>query len=142
MVRSEGTPRVPRIPQKHFKVLERTIRIAVHTGIRPEETIKAIQNLEGVTARRAEVIARDQVGKHNGTMNRLRHQQVGITRYRWRTVGDDAVRDAHEARNGVIFEYANPPPDGNPGEPVQCRCWAEPVLEDVLGEDVLAEATS
>ncbi len=135
MIRIEGSPRVPPIPQQHFKKLERTIRIAVHRNIRPEETLKALQKIPGISRRRAEVIARDQVGKHNGQMNETRHKGVGVKRYKWRTVGDGSVRDGHVARDGKIFSYASPPPDGNPGEPVQCRCWAEPYLQDVLGQE-------
>ena len=132
-IRIEGSPRIPPIPQEHFKKLERTIRIAVHRNIRPEETLKALRKIPGITERRAQTIARDQVGKHNGQMTQIRHQGVGITRYKWRTVGDDSVRDRHESREDEIFSYASPPPDGHPGEPVQCRCWAEPYLQDVLG---------
>lgn len=134
MIRAEGTPRVLQIPRKHFRTLERTVRISVHRGVRPEETIKAISKIEGVTERRAEVIARDQVGKYNGEVTRVRNKQLGLNRYRWRHVGDDAVRVEHRLREGKIFSYDKPPFDGNPGEPVQCRCWAEPVLEDVLGD--------
>lgn len=133
MIRFEGTPRVPTIPQSHFKKLERTVRNAAHRGIRVEEVVKAIDGLEGVSSRRAEVIARDQVGKHNSAMNRTRNQGLGVRRYRWRNVGDGAVRDEHVALEGQIFAYDNPPPGGHPGEPVQCRCWSEPVLEDLLG---------
>ena len=133
MIRIEGTPRVQPIPQQHFAKLERTIRIAVHRNIRPEETLRALQKIPGITRRRAEVIARDQTGKHNSQMNEIRHRGVGIKRYKWRTVGDGSVRDLHSSREGHIFSYASPPPDGNPGEPVQCRCWPEPYLQDVLG---------
>ena len=133
MIRIEGGPRVDPIPQQHFKKLERTIRIAVHRNIRPEETLKALRKIPGITRRRAEVIARDQTGKHNGQMTEIRHKGVGIKRYKWRTVGDGSVRTLHTLREGEIFSYASPPPDGNPGEPVQCRCWAEPYLQDVLG---------
>lgn len=135
MILIGGSARVPPIPQQHFAKLERTIRIAVHRNIRPEETLKALQKIPGISRRRAEVIARDQTGKHNGQMNEIRHRGVGITRYKWRIVGDASVRNKHRARDGKIFSYASPPPDGNPGEPVQCRCWAEPYLQDVLGTE-------
>ena len=134
MILIGGSARVPPIPQQHFKKLERTIRIAVHRNIRPEETLKALQKIPGITRRIAEVIARALTGMHNGQMNEIRHRGVGITRYKWRMVDDGSVRNKHRARDGHIFSYASPPPDGNPGEPVQCRCWAEPYLQDVLGQ--------
>jgi uncharacterized protein with gpF-like domain len=32
------------------------------------------------------------------------------------------------------FPYASPPPEGLPGEPILCRCYAEPVFDDLLAE--------
>lgn len=58
-------------------------------------------------------------------------------RYIWRTAGDDKVRPEHAAREGLIFERANPPSGGNPGEAYGCRCWAEDIpdeLEQRLGD--------
>lgn len=46
--------------------------------------------------------------------------------YIWRTKGDDKVRSAHAAREGLIFNKHIPPEGGNPGEDYNCRCWAEP----------------
>lgn len=54
-------------------------------------------------------------------------------KYIWRTVGDDKVRAEHAAREGLVFEWANPPSDGNPGEAYGCRCWAEDLIDEGLG---------
>lgn len=45
--------------------------------------------------------------------------------YIWRTAGDDKVRREHTANNGKIFAWDNPPPTGNHGDGINCRCWAE-----------------
>lgn len=48
-------------------------------------------------------------------------------RYIWRTSKDDRVRASHKPRDGQVFEWSNPPPDGHPGEAFGCRCKAEDV---------------
>ena len=48
--------------------------------------------------------------------------------YVWRTQEDSKVRPSHAANDGKIFAWDNPPPTGNPGEALGCRCWAEPYL--------------
>ena len=65
-------------------------------------------------------------------MTQARQMKLGIERYRWRTAGDTRVRTEHAMREGQIFSWDRPPPDGHPGQPINCRCYAEPVIEDVL----------
>lgn len=84
--------------------------------------------------RRAERIARDQIGKLNGQLTRARQTAMGISRYRWRTMLDNRVRIEHIKREGRIFSWDKPPADGHPGEPPYCRCYAEPVFEDIIPE--------
>ncbi len=60
-------------------------------------------------------------------LNKALSQQDQSERYKWRTVGDTHVRDAHAAREGQTFSWAQPPDGGHPGEDYNCRCWAEPL---------------
>lgn len=90
--------------------------------------------------RRAALIARDQAAKFNGNLNRIRQTQAGITEYLWWTVQDERVRGdpggkypnakpSHFARHGKKFRWDDPPSDGSPGEPINCRCIPRPVIE-------------
>ncbi len=45
--------------------------------------------------------------------------------YKWRTQKDNRVRKEHMEREGKVFNWDTPPFDGHPGEPYNCRCWAE-----------------
>lgn len=47
--------------------------------------------------------------------------------YIWITQGDERVRTSHAERDGGIFDAANPPEGGNPGDDYNCRCQAVPV---------------
>ncbi len=87
---------------------------------------------------RAELIARDQVSKLNGQLTNLRQTELGVERYVWRSVGDERVRDWHRELNGQTFSWDEPPitnyrgDRNHPGGDFQCRCWAEPVLSDLI----------
>ncbi len=102
----------------------------VRNGSSTSDLRKAVQEELGIATRRAALIAVDQVGKFNGRLTQRRQQAIGITNYRWRGVLDQRERPAHVAREGVEFAWDDPPSDGNPGEPIRCRCVAEPVMED------------
>ena len=98
------------------------------------ETIAARLAERGtVTESRAALIARDQVGKLYGAVNKQRQENLGVTRYVWRTARDNRVREEHEALEGEIFSWNNPPSEGHPGEPVNCRCYADPDFSELLG---------
>ena len=72
-------------------------------------------------------LTRDQTNKQVGGLSRLRHGQLGITRFIWRSVQDGRVRAEHAGYNGQTYEWARAP-EGGPGSPIQCRCTAEPAM--------------
>lgn len=105
------------------------------------EVFEAFENGEGriglqerlkgridVSRSRAKLIARDQLGKLTGNLDRLRHTEAGIIEYDWLTVRDRRVRKEHAARQGRRFKWDQPPSDGHPGEAVNCRCRARAVI--------------
>lgn len=96
------------------------------------ETRDVLADEPGIARRRAKIIGRDQTEKFNGKATEERNRAVGVLRYRWNTQGDARVRAAHRARNGKIFSWNKPPPDGHPGEPVECFPADTPVQIDGL----------
>ena len=76
-------------------------------------------------------IARDQTSKAIGQFNRIRHQQIGIEEYIWRTAQDERVRETHAALDGTRQRYDSPPSVGDPGSDIMCRCVAIPVIPEV-----------
>lgn len=116
------------VSERYFDQVESIAFRGAREGKRVEEISKEIQGRIGVSRSNADRIARDQVSKFFGELNQLRQEQVGIESYTWRTVRDNRVRADHAAREGRIFKWSKPPFDGHPGEPVNCRCYAEPNL--------------
>ncbi len=91
-----------------------------------------LRNEFGILDRRAQLIARDQLSKASADFNRLRHQQAGITHYRWRTSADERVRERHRRLDGIVYEYDKPTGAEEglpPGQPVACRCIAQGIVE-------------
>lgn len=116
------------VPQQAVSRIQGTITEAVRTG-QTLQTVKAQVRAEfGVTDRRAELIARDQIGKLNGQLTQLRQEAIGVDSYTWRGILDARERPEHVAREGKVFAWNKPPSDGHPGQPIRCRCTAAPVL--------------
>lgn len=110
--------------------IERLALGSVLEGTSNRETAKALSELEGISRRRAQLIARDQASKLNGAMNQFRQEQAGVTHYKWSTTIDGRERPDHHARNGRVFAWNTPPSDGHPGRAINCRCRALAVLID------------
>lgn len=120
-----------------------------------------IQEQFKTTEARAALIARDQVSKFNGKLTEIRQKNAGITKYTWQTSQDGRVRTLsnsggysdHGRLNGQEFSWDDPPitvfkgkragERNHPGEDIQCRCVALPVLDDLipgLGSRVIGES--
>lgn len=134
------------IPSRYFSEIQALVMRSVGAGRRPEDIASEIRERFKVSESRAVLIARDQVGKFNGQLTRARQEDLGLGRYRWRTAMDERVRGnpdgkypnsrpSHFAREGKPYSWDKPPKGGHPGEAINCRCWAEPVFEDILGSD-------
>lgn len=125
--------------------VERTVMDGMRRGLRHEAIAKQINGKGkdelGRVSRfknsktRANLIGRDQVNKFNAKLNELRQKNLGVKRYIWRTNVDGRERASHRAWNGMEFTWAEGSPIGtHPGEEIQCRCYPEPVLDDLLND--------
>lgn len=94
---------------------------------------------------RARLIARDQMGKFSGALDRTRAAKLGGEYYQWRSVQDQRVRKDHEEWNGKYFrrdgrqvnadgslytesDRRDPEIKEAPKDGVRCRCSAAWVL--------------
>lgn len=104
------------------KVQDIVARSLVDDGMDvPKEIRKVLKS----STTRARLIARDQASSIHGEINQLRMQSLKQDRYEWSTSADDRVRKTHKAKDGLVFEWSNPPADtGHPTKDILCRCVA------------------
>jgi SPP1 gp7 family putative phage head morphogenesis protein len=132
---NENVALIKSVPSAYFDQVEKLITRAMSAGMRHEELAKLLADRFSVAESSARLIARDQVGKYMGDLNRTRQTALGITHYIWRTVNDGRVREEHEELEGERFSWDDAPSEGHPGYAINCRCYAEPDLSTLLGED-------
>lgn len=136
---AENVALIRTIPSVFFSDLERLLTRSIADGARWEELAQIIEDRYGVSTSRARTIAKDQINKLVGDLNRVRQGDLGIDRFIWRSMGDERVRTdmtegpdmGHRERNGVEYNWNSPPEGETPGEPINCRCYAEPVLPEI-----------
>ena len=123
------------IPQTYFGKVEAMVRKSVSEGMRVEELSDKIMAMGNVAQAHANLIARDQTLKLYGGLNRERQKSVGIEKYIWRGVLDEAEREMHIELEGRVITWGDPPvtneagDTNDPGEDYQCRCSAEPIFD-------------
>jgi SPP1 gp7 family putative phage head morphogenesis protein len=112
--------------------LETTFANANGAGLRHEEIAAHIKERLGVGESRARLIARDQTLKYNSSVHAAQQRAAGITEFVWSTSHDSAVRESHAELDGKRFAWASPPivagEPALPGQPINCRCVAVPVV--------------
>lgn len=147
----ENAQKVGKISERFRTKLSNAVSQGIISGKSEDEVIAMIkaQYVEGSQVLRSEralrQLVRDQTGKLQGRMTMERHQELGINRYIWRTEMDERVRHSHAEREGETFVYGKSIKpqlsakgltvdeyDGPPTVPPNCRCHAEPVLDDLL----------
>lgn len=131
----ENVSLISSIPERYLAEVEGLVLRNFQQGRRAEDFADEIAERYGVAESRAALIARDQTLKLNGALTENRQTALGITRYTWRTSQDERVRETHAELEGEVFEWADPPDVGNPGEDYQCRCHAEPDVSELLSAE-------
>lgn len=107
---------------------------SVKDGYDAESLVKQLSHIDGVSERRAKLIARDQTAKANQAFEKERALELGITHAIWRhSSAGRTFRHDHVKANGVKYEIEK----GcyisgefiQPAEKINCRCRASLVIE-------------
>lgn len=136
----ENTSLITNMQRDYMIRVQNNVAQGFRAGQSYRDMAKELQKSAGISKRRATLIARDQIGSLNAAVTKQRDEDLGIESYIWRNAGDARVRGNpsglypksrydHWEREGRVFRYDSPPPDGHPGEPIQCRCFSEAVIE-------------
>lgn len=129
-----------------------------HGKINREIESQIMQDLPGISKRRAQIIARDQASKLNAALSEGRMKDAGLETYIWETAYDERVRGlpggkypkalpSHWAMQGKICRWDDPTvyrnakgewekrpancPYTTPGTEILCRCVALPNWDEL-----------
>lgn len=134
---------IKNLSTEYIDKINMLVEKAVNNGTPYSELTKQINSLsDTMSDYRARLIARDQIGKLNGTIQQMQQLDAGADWYIWRTAGDERVRAKHKRMNGKLCSWKNASiysedggktwiprtsdmPQAHPGQEIQCRCWAE-----------------
>lgn len=122
----ENVALIRSVPEQYTARLRGEFTKAVLEGRSLRDMARAVREATGASRKRSELLARDQIGRLNGQLQRMRQEQIGVRSYVWRTVRDERVRASHRARDGKEYKWSDPGP--KPGSEIRCRCSPAAVL--------------
>lgn len=136
---NENVSLIKSIQSRYHTQVEGIVMRSIQPGGRGAADIKdGLMRYKGVTERRAKIIATDQTRKVTSAMNYERSKALGIKSFKWQhSGGGKEPRPLHKnTLNGKIFSYDDLPviddktgERGLPGQLINCRCVAVPVLD-------------
>lgn len=137
---AENVSLIKSIPSEYFTQVEGSVMRSVQAGRDLHQLAEELHHRHGVTKRRAAIIARDQNNKATAVVTRVRYQELGITKARWlHSAGGKEPRKTHvqASKDRVIYDvnegWFDPDPRVQqniwPGQLINCRCVAVPVLD-------------
>ena len=128
------------IPQQYLQRVQDAVYSGLADGTGTKAIGKDIADIGGVTERRGQFIARDQLGTVNGEITKKRQQSLGLKKFVWLTSQDERVRDSHKPLDGKTFEWDKGATGSGvtseveglmPGEDFNCRCTSDVVDDDI-----------
>lgn len=136
---AENVSLIKSIPEKYFTEVEGMVYRSVSRGgdrkKLVDELMARFSEREGITRRRAEFIARDQVRKATSALSAVRQQAAGITQGEWvHSAGQAKPRHSHVKAGSqrLVFDLNKGAYlDGMwvmPGELPNCSCTWRPIL--------------
>lgn len=151
---TENVSLVKSVKKESLDDLEQTLFRMIREGKDKGEIVEEMQKRFSVAKNRAQLIARDQVNKFNAQLTEERQTRLGVEEYTWKTVNDQRVRGkpggkypkaphSHWDMQDKRCRWDDPTvyhngkkwinrtasmPQVHPGQEIQCRCYAEPIL--------------
>lgn len=129
---AENTSLIKNLEERYVSGIKEDIYHNLTSGDGSKELAKSISKRTEMTKNRAKLIANDQTGTIIGQIDAYIAKKAGASKYIWHSLEDNRVRPKHQKLDNKVFEYGDPNggDDGQlPGEPIRCRCFAEPIFE-------------
>jgi uncharacterized protein with gpF-like domain len=132
---AENVSLIRSIPERYFTQIEGDVMSSASAGRDLSYLTDRLQSYDGVTRRRAEIIARDQNNNMTATISRVRYVELGITEAVWlHSGGGVEPRPTHLTMSGKRYKIAEgmwDPAENeyvHPGQLINCRCVSRPVI--------------
>ena len=144
---AENVALIRSIPEQYFGQIQGSVMRSITHGEGLKDLIPAMQKYEGITYRRAKMIAMDQTRKTYNGINLARMDSIGIKEAEWlHSGGSDHPRKTHMEMDGKVFpltdsigKHGEEIPGGmydrdveeyiQPGQLPNCRCRYRPVIK-------------
>jgi uncharacterized protein with gpF-like domain len=128
---AENTARIEGLRDETIRRMRDDIETAILSQANPD-TLATKWVRDGLPTRngnlrgRANVIARDQLGKLAGQIAEQQQRALGLTEYMWddRPAVPRNQRAVHRGRRGARYKWDAAPPGGHPGHAILCGCRA------------------
>ena len=131
----ENVSLIKSIPAQHLQKVEGAVMRSVATGRDLGALTKELQQISGVTKRRAAFIATSQNQMATSALTRARQLEIGVTEAVWlHSAGGRKPRASHVANSGKTFDVQKGwyDPDEKvwtwPGTLPRCRCVSKAVV--------------
>lgn len=133
------------LQEEYLTRIQKSVASGYTTGKTNREIAKDIEKATGITWRRANTIARNEVGNLNAEINQQRSKELGIEKGIWRTMRDTRVRGnpgglypkarpSHFANEGKTFELDKGLNGELPGGPINCLPYSSKVNHTPFAE--------
>ena len=152
--------RIKSVGSESLGRVEELVRGAQVGTLRVETLEDQLAKALALPKSKAQLIARDQVLKLNNQITQQRQVSAGIDSYVWTTSKDERVRGRpggvwansqsdHWALDGKTFKWSQPPVTNpvtgernHPGQDFQCRCVAVPVVDRLIGGEIVTPSAA
>lgn len=115
-------------PRFHAGLAKKLVELQGTTPFDQAKLMRILQQEYGSSGYNVRRLTRDQTSKTIGDFNRVRQMSAGVEQYIWATSNDERVRPLHAELEGQTFSWHDSPPDGHPGEAIQCFPAGTPIL--------------
>lgn len=138
---NRNTRLIQSIPQQYMTQVQQILLDGIDKGQTAQTIGTSIAQAGGVTERRGQFIARNELGTVYGDLTQKRQENLGIKQFRWITSNDERVRESHRALDGRHFDWDkgaegfNVAPEVQgllPGQDFNCRCTSAMVEAEVF----------
>lgn len=129
---AENVSLIKSMKSSYIQSLQKDIYRSITKGGGVQAITDAITQRTHMAYNHALLIANDQTGTIISQLDAYRAKSAGAEKYVWRSMEDARVRPKHRELDGRTFKYNDPAggDDGQlPGEPIRCRCVADPVFD-------------